>query len=359
MDLLRKSNTDGMQSAYSRKSAERSDNTDKRDASDAVRSGDSQYVKLGKDFDSAQKKLEDSPGVEAQNALAALLKRADNLTPKQIDCNITTLESHQQTTNASRIALLTGQRDACINELPEGIRREAKAIASLLERAKLEPKSPFMDCSIARWQSDLRRIAPAYAARQEQIDKLSTNDEIELLKGFKDLSFKGRLALAMTAGDASVAARRFTEMSEQFSDWELNRHFSKMSSKQAKLFDQKLQESRVSIFQNYWEIWNPEVQAKAQHIDTALGNLAGQLPVEKLKEAQQLIRELCEPKAPNDMVVSLFLLQHISPPLAEKAQQLSDLRAPLRAIEQQDKALDRLKNHLSMFGPVIPTAEIP
>jgi hypothetical protein len=314
-------------------------------------SGDRQFLALGKDIQSAQKELEDNPGAEAQKALESLLKRADKLTPIKMDSNIGRLESQQKASNSVKLSNLTRERDAILNELPDDVKYEVLAVASLLDEAKTHPKCPFTDCAISRWRKELRKLSPAYAEKQEKIEKLSSNEEIELLKEFRDLPFKGRLSLAMSAADDATGAQRFAELSESFSDWELNRVFSRMTKEQAQVLDTKLQHTRIALFQTYWEIWNPDVQAKAQQIDAALGSMLTYLPLEKQQEAQQLIRDLCEPKAANDVIVSRFLLQHISPQLAQKAHELSELRVPLRNVERQDKAIERLRKHLLMFGP--------
>jgi hypothetical protein len=314
---------------------------------------DSQPESICKSLQAAQKELSENPGNDAQKALQGLLKRADNLTAQQVESHIRKLEDQLKAANSLKIGILVSERDASLADLPgPEIRQEAAALASLLEKAKLEPPSPFMDCVIAKLTTDLKKLAPTLARKQEQIDRITSSDEIELLKGFKDLPFKGRLSLVLTTPDAVESAQHLTEMAAQFSDWELNRQFSRLSPEQAKQLDERLQQSRNGIFQNYWELWNPEVQARAQQLESALELQIEELPIEKQAEARQLISDLCEPKKQNDPVVCQFLLNHISPRLAEQAQQLANLRAPLRSVEKQDKALGRLKKHLDIFGPV-------
>ncbi len=316
-----------------------------------------QLESAAKNLKSVPKELE-NPGGDAQNALKGLLKRADNLTTHQVEAHVHKLAEQQRTNNNLKISILLSERDAALNDLPDqASRREAAVLAALIEQAKAEPPSAFMDCMLAKLTADLRKLAPPIARKQEQIDKLGTNDEIELLRNFQDLPFKGRLSLVLSAEDPIESVQHLTEMSGQFTDWELNRQYSKLSADQAKQLDQRLQQARNAIFQNYWKIWNPEVQARAQQLESALGLLIEQLPPAKHDEAHQLISDLCEPKKQNDPVVCRFLLNHISPQIAEKAQQLADLRSPLRSVEKQDKALGRLKKHLDAFGPVYTTGE--
>lgn len=350
MDLLRNTNADTAQFPFGDGSTERASNA-LRQSSDLTLPDSSQYTKLTKDFNTAQKQLDEQPGRDSQQALEAVLNKAGKLTSQQLDTHIARLEQQQRNSNADPISRLVSQRDSALNELPEPDRSRATAIASLLEKAATEPQSAFIDCAINNWRAELKKLAPAYMEKQEKIDRLSTNDEIELLKSFKDLPFRGRLSLAMAAKDDKASAKHLADLTEHFSDWELNRHFSKMSPEQAKQFDARLQKARIAVFENYWHVWSPEVQGHAQHLDKAMSEIMSRLPSDQQKEAQQLIRDLCEPKATNDKVVSRFLLQHISPQLADKAVEMSNLRAPLRDIEKQDRALDRLQRLANTFGP--------
>lgn len=309
---------------------------------------------IGSIFQAISNNSSDSSGNDAQKALQGLLKRAGNPTSQQVAAQIQKLEEQQRAENSLKMGILVAEREASLNDLTDPEAKQAAAVlTALLERAKIEPPSAFMDCLIAKLTMDLKALAPSVARKQEQIDKLSTSDEAELLKGFKDLPFKGRLSLVLSASDANEAAQQLAEMAAQFSDWELNRQFSRLTPQQAKQLDDILQQARNGIFKSYWDIWNPEVQARAQQLESALRSLIENLPVDRQNEAHQLLSDLCAPKKQNDPVVSKFLLNHISPQLAQKAQQLAELRRPLRAVEKQDKALARIKKHLDLFGPVL------
>ncbi|GEM_PF-2891941 len=314
---------------------------------------------LVEEFEAACRELAARPGAEAEQHLDSIAERADKLNGRQMEMRIGELEAQLRQAQADEATRLTEERDATLESLPEPTKRKARALAQMVDGARSQPGSPYMECAVAKWKEELGRLAPEYAAAQEAIDRLITSDEIAAMRSALALRFKARLTLALSCEGEESRINRFADLSERFKDWELNAYLAKLDPQESAALGKGLHSARMSLFQRYWQVWNAGAQAQAQALESELALVVEQLPLDKQVEAQGLIKDLCAPREKTDTVVALFLLNHISPSLAARARELDDLRAPLRVIERQERALDRLQTQFDLFAPAPAPAEKP